>query len=285
MFLYREGELVETEKNSNILINETETVYNAMQLLNTSSRKILFIAEDSILKAALSDGDIRRWLLKKGSLDAPVKNVANYQPKFLFDGEREIAKTYMRERRIDAVPIVDDNLRIIDIVFSYEDVDLSKVVIRELRIDDLPMVLEFFDQMAGDTRAMFNRGDINRIRVIKHFNNDVNNNEIHFGAIIKTITGELMVGYIFLWDLDTKIPWLGIAVREDWKGYHLGRILMGYLDQYAEEKDLGGLILTTVPANIRAHTLYSRMGYEYYGLHTSGEYLYIKRFKSEKGKA
>ena len=87
-----------------------------------------------------------------------------------------------------------------------------------------------------------------------------------------------MVGYVFLWDLDTLIPWLGICVREDWKGNHLGRKLLEHLDSYLQPKGYGGVMLTSVPANIRAHSLYERMGFVYYGNHPSSEFLYIKRY-------
>ena len=87
-----------------------------------------------------------------------------------------------------------------------------------------------------------------------------------------------MVGYVFLWDLATRIPWLGIAVREGWKGHHLGQRLMRHAEDYALENGCGGVMLTSVPANIRAHSLYARMGYDYCGSYLDGEFLFIKRF-------
>lgn len=37
-----------------------------------------------------------------------------------------------------------------------------------------------------------------------------------------------ILGMVFLWDLNTSILWLGIAVREDMKGKHIGRKLIAY---------------------------------------------------------
>ena len=174
---------------------------------------------------------------------------------------------------------MDDELNVIDIVSLYDNVNMDEILIRELIADDLPLLLEFFDQMAGDTRAMFNRNDVNRLRVIEHFNKEVDDDQVYFGAIVKSPDGgEKLVGYVFAWDVNTCLPWLGIAVREDWKGHHLGRRLLTHLDQWALQNKMGGLMLTSVPANIRAHSLYERMGFQYYGVHPSGEFLYIKRY-------
>lgn len=143
----------------------------------------------------------------------------------------------------------------------------------------MALALEFFDQMAGDTRAMFNRGDVNRMRIIGHLSRKEYDGQIHFAAVVKDGAGnERMVGYVFLWDMDKALPWLGIAVREDWKGHHLGRILLKHLDDWARPRGYGGLMLTSVPANVRAHSLYARMGFEYCGVYPDSEFLFIKRY-------
>lgn len=269
-----------SEEKQQILITSNLTIREALQRLCISSKRVLFVTEGTVFKGTLNDGDIRRYLLKNGKLDDPVSAAANYHAKFLFTTERGKARCFLWENNINAVPIVDEDMNIEDIVFLHESVDLDKVSIRQLKNDDLSMVLEFFDQMAGDTRAMFNRGDVNRIRVIEHLGRQHDDNQIHFAAVVKNDDGtEKMVGYVFLWDTHTLVPWLGICIREDWKGNHLGRILLEFLDKYAKEQSYGGLMLTTVPANVRAHSLYTRMGFEYFGVYPDSEFLYIKRFK------
>ena len=158
----------------------------------------------------------------------------------------------LAESKFNALPIVDEAMRLIDVVTLHDNVNLANVKIRELLPADLPMVLTFFDQMAGGTRAMFNRNDVNRLRVIEHLKRTQADNEIHFAAVVPSEDGELMVGYVFLWDIDKKLPWLGIAVREDWKGHHLGRQLLDHVDSWAKPKGYGGIMLTSVPANVRA---------------------------------
>ena len=261
-----------------VTISADETVRTALQRLCENGQQILFVTENGILRGSLTDGDVRRFLLKDGTLDALVAEAANFKPHYVFTTERRNAETMLAESKFNALPIVDEEMRLMDVVTMHDNVDLRNVKIRELLPADLPIVLAFFDQMAGDTRAMFNRNDVNRLRVIEHLKRTQADNEIHFAAVVPSEDGELMVGYVLLWDIDKKLPWLGIAVREDWKGHHLGRQLLDHLDAWAKPKGYGGLMLTSVPANVRAHALYERMGFEYYGVYPDSEFLYIKRY-------
>jgi FOG: CBS domain len=90
-----------------MIINEQVTVLEAMEHLDRVATKILFVAEKGRLLAALTDGDIRRWILQKGDLNAPVKNAANYSPQYLVGATRQQALQHMRKQCIDAIPIVD----------------------------------------------------------------------------------------------------------------------------------------------------------------------------------
>lgn len=259
---------------------------DALKRLCDCGKGVLFLVDaDGMLEASLSDGDVRRYLLGGGNLEDHAAKAANSNPRFLFSTERERASAVMGDCKITAIPIVDDSKHVIDVAFLRESVPMDDVVFRELKPEDLGLVIEFFDQMAGDTRAMFNRNDINRYRVIEYLSS-MPEDQIHFAATVKDSDGkEKMVGYVFLWDIDTLIPWLGIAVREEWKGHQLGRRLLEHVDAWAKPKGYGGIMLTSVPANIRAHSLYTRMGYVYYGVYPDSEFLYIKRYSVAKGRA
>lgn len=150
---------------------------------------------------------------------------------------------------------------------------VEDLVIRPFRQDDRGMVEEFFEQMGGESRAFFNRGDGNRKTALRFFSEHPEN-ILYFLAERKG----LMVGYVFLYEMDRSVPWLGIAVREEYKGCHVGRQLMDYAQNCAKEYGKGGILLTTHVSNIRGQALYERSGYERMGMHTSGEVLYLLRW-------
>lgn len=90
---------------------------NAMETLDKVATKILFVVRGEDLVAALTDGDIRRWILKKGNLDAKVKDIANYNPKYLFEKDKSLAKGFMKKHSIEALPILNDERKIVSVVF------------------------------------------------------------------------------------------------------------------------------------------------------------------------
>lgn len=101
-----------------VLIEEDKNILDAMQQLDKSARKILFVHKEGRLAAALTDGDIRRWILKKGDLKISIQYAANYAPIFLYEEQADQATRVMKEYGIDALPILDNEHRIKRIVFA-----------------------------------------------------------------------------------------------------------------------------------------------------------------------
>lgn len=61
-----------------LCISENETVRTAMDRLNCASMKILFVTDAAgRFSETLTDGDIRRYLLANGTLDAAVSKAGN----------------------------------------------------------------------------------------------------------------------------------------------------------------------------------------------------------------
>ena len=108
------------------LIDEKSSMISAMEQLDRIAKKILFVVREGRLVAAITDGDIRRWILKKGSLDALVKDIANYNPKYLTVQDKSRATEFMRTHSIIALPIVDEEKTIISVVFWDEEEIESK---------------------------------------------------------------------------------------------------------------------------------------------------------------
>jgi len=161
--------------------------------------------------------------------------------------------------------------------------EVSKHTMRKFLIDDRELVAEFFGQMNGESRAFFNRNDGNKNDALSYFDkNGEEPDRVRFLSSVNDENGkEIMTGYVFAWDMNVFVPTLGIAVREEYKGHGLGRLLIQHLIDYLKENKYGGVMLTTSIANIRGQSLYSRMGFMHIGTHVSGEMLYLLNF--EKG--
>ena len=111
------------------LIDEESTMLEAMQQLDKVAKKVLFVTRDGHFVAAITDGDIRRWILKKGNLDAKVREIANYNPKYLLEEEKTKAKEFMKKHSIEALPILDKESNILSVVlWNDEEVEPQRTL-------------------------------------------------------------------------------------------------------------------------------------------------------------
>lgn len=91
-------------------------IREAMERLNDAEKKVLFVVGNKELIASLTDGDIRRYMLSGGVMDDNVMAAANACPQSATD--RAGAANVLRLRDCTAVPIVDENNTVKDIVFA-----------------------------------------------------------------------------------------------------------------------------------------------------------------------
>ncbi|MCM1154910.1 MAG: nucleotidyltransferase family protein [Roseburia sp.] len=117
-----------------VYIEEDKSILDAMQQLDKGGKKILFVHKEGKLLASLTDGDIRRWILKKGDLQISVKYAANYRPKYLYEQQAEQAMYIIKEQKIDAIPIVDRKHMIKRVVFAGDLVQDHKVFDKEIPV-------------------------------------------------------------------------------------------------------------------------------------------------------
>ena len=97
-----------------ILVSPEDTLLEAITRIDTGALQIaLAVDANGGLLGTVTDGDIRRGLLRKLPLDTPVREVMNSAPVTLPDNtERNIALALMREKGIHCIPLVDTNGRI-----------------------------------------------------------------------------------------------------------------------------------------------------------------------------
>ena len=122
-------------------IEASRTVVEAMEQLDASARGILFVVdEEKRLKGVLTDGDIRRWLLKTGNLKGCISQFMNKNPKALYETELSKAREVMAQYRITAVPVLTGAGVLRDIIFyNQEGTEIWSETKRS--IQDVPVVI------------------------------------------------------------------------------------------------------------------------------------------------
>ena len=101
------------------LISSTLKVREALTKLDKlASEAILFVVDkDKKLLASLTDGDIRRGLIKGLGLESPIMNFVQPNPKLFKQNEFNLSVMQeWREQNYKLIPVVNENHQVVDIV-------------------------------------------------------------------------------------------------------------------------------------------------------------------------
>ena len=110
----------------NNCIPETMSVMDALNRLDEVQIKVLFVVdkEDKVI-ASLTDGDIRRAILKGTPLDSDAKAFARRNPLTMRPGDESRISDELKRRKLEIVPILDGVGRIIGMYTDEEATDIS----------------------------------------------------------------------------------------------------------------------------------------------------------------
>lgn len=105
---------------NDFLIEENSTILECLKKLNEKGGKILFLIDaNKKAKGSLTDGDIRRALIKGYNLNDKAKQIAKKDFIYLLNDSEHEAKKLMEKFKIKFVPLIDNRGRILKI-FEYE---------------------------------------------------------------------------------------------------------------------------------------------------------------------
>lgn len=107
------------------IIQDDLTILQAIEAIDKSERGIVFACKGRRLLFAISDGDIRRYILKNGDLSANIGVMALGSPCFLLEKDKEKASQMADEYFINAIPIVNKEHDIVDVYFKREPLDIK----------------------------------------------------------------------------------------------------------------------------------------------------------------
>ena len=111
---------------SKICLHDNATIREALSVIDSGAVKIaLVVNDDNQLLGALSDGDIRRGILRKKTLDDSIEGIYSRDPIIAYEQHsNEELLRLCSMNRISQIPIVGDDKQIINLFFLEEE--LSK---------------------------------------------------------------------------------------------------------------------------------------------------------------
>ena len=105
------------------LIVSGSKIKRALEQLDILAKDaILFVVNSNDeLVGSLTDGDVRRGLLKGISIDNPINDIIQSNPKFIKKGDRDINKVIaFREANFRILPVIDKDSKVVNVInFRY----------------------------------------------------------------------------------------------------------------------------------------------------------------------
>lgn len=107
-----------TKEAVSLFIGNAEmTVVDVMEAIDKNATGVLFITDaDQKLIGCISDGDIRRFLIKTGDLNAKAEAVMVVSPISVNVGENTRARKLMKDRRLPAIPVLNADGVLVDVI-------------------------------------------------------------------------------------------------------------------------------------------------------------------------
>ncbi|PIC75946.1 alcohol dehydrogenase [Sporosarcina sp. P19] len=111
-------------KYEDILIKPEMTIIQTMKLIDETSMQFATVVNhDRYLLGTVTDGDIRRGILKGLPLDSSICVVMNTTPNYESEGKSiNYYKQYMKKKKLKQLPIISSDNRLLYILFS-DDLD------------------------------------------------------------------------------------------------------------------------------------------------------------------
>ena len=110
--------MLSDQKKNDFVVDISSSLRTAMELFQKNGKKTVFITNNTNkLLGVLSDGDIRRYLLKNSNIDTSVKDAMNSSPMSLsVESSKSSILDFFRKEDVSCLPIIDLSGILIDII-------------------------------------------------------------------------------------------------------------------------------------------------------------------------
>ena len=117
-----------------IILHEDVSIIEAMKVIDENARQFVAIVNnDNHLVGTVTDGDIRRGILKGIHLSQSIKYIMNIAPTFSYENSIEAYKRLLEINKVKQLPILTEAGEIVDIIFAeqFNDANIrtNKVVL------------------------------------------------------------------------------------------------------------------------------------------------------------
>jgi len=141
--------------------------------------------------------------------------------------------------------------------------------IRRITPDDAPALVAFYNQLSAPSKRTFR--PLGPVTVLEKCEEIIQDNENGTKYDLVAVNGGRIIGWSFLWNLNTDKPDFGLAVADAYHGQGLGTALITRVVDAAREMTLPNVYLIVVTDNAVAQHVYAKQGFVRYDDAFTGE--------------
>ncbi len=143
--------------------------------------------------------------------------------------------------------------------------ETDEVIIRQIKSGDENVLVDFYNGLSESSIQTFRPlGYKTTLSVCEDIIQD-NSPEIDKKFDLVALHETRIVGWSFLWNIESNEPTFGLGVADDFQGKGLGSKLIDSAMKTARERGLKKVLLTVVQDNQVAWQMYERRGFVKYG--------------------
>lgn len=126
------------EQVASLCVPKTTRIRECIKKLDDTGKKIILVVEDERLVGVITDGDIRRWILKNGDLSESVVHIMNQQFTAVSYKEIQRVGQLLKKKKLEAIPVVDEQGKPVDVIFWKDLFEKKNLLTKPI---DVPVVI------------------------------------------------------------------------------------------------------------------------------------------------
>lgn len=105
---------------TDLVVSPGDSVRAAMEKITRNRHRVVIVLDGSTVVGTVSDGDIRRAMLREALPITPVKQIMNINCRTTTETTHERQREALRQARVTMLPVVNQANELIDVALAYE---------------------------------------------------------------------------------------------------------------------------------------------------------------------
>lgn len=102
------------------IVKTTDSIHTAMEKITANKHRAVVVVDEGKVVGTVSDGDIRRALLREVLLISPVERIMSINCQTTTERNPEKQQRIIRQKKVTVLPVIDSENTLLDVALAYE---------------------------------------------------------------------------------------------------------------------------------------------------------------------